>query len=224
MLPLKDEVRATFNETAAQEFFNQTEGLPYGYHNFMFGWLDTPEMNNPPIIASHFMGVLWNIVQSVDKDLSDMMFTESLNFHMGTKNLTIVELAAQASRKNMTLENVISVVEEDFWVYSGETPRDGYSYVCSAFVTALYKAGGVFGENTVQAVEFGPKDVYQLNIFNDKAERPEVCIKADPSLPYCQIGGKYRIELPGFSTIAPYNNMNENCPSMAPEYFRPDGC
>ena len=41
-LPLNAEARARFNETAAQEFFNQTEGLPYGYHNFLFGWVDTP--------------------------------------------------------------------------------------------------------------------------------------------------------------------------------------
>jgi hypothetical protein len=39
-LSLTKEARANFNETAAQNFFFKTEGLPYGFHNFMFGWID----------------------------------------------------------------------------------------------------------------------------------------------------------------------------------------
>jgi len=42
-LPLKPEIRAKFNEQKAIEFFQQTEGCPYGYHNFLFGWVDTAE-------------------------------------------------------------------------------------------------------------------------------------------------------------------------------------
>jgi len=30
-----------FNEKAANEWFYETEGLPYGYHNFLYGWMDT---------------------------------------------------------------------------------------------------------------------------------------------------------------------------------------
>ncbi len=36
--------------------------------------------------------------------------------------------------------------------------------------------------------------------------------------------GKYVTVLKDVSTITPYNNMNERCPSMPPEYFRPKGC
>lgn len=36
--------------------------------------------------------------------------------------------------------------------------------------------------------------------------------------------GKHLMELPGFSTIEPYDHMNENCPSKAPAYERPHGC
>jgi len=39
---MKAEVRAKFNVTAAAEFFKSVEGVPYGYHNFLFGWLDIP--------------------------------------------------------------------------------------------------------------------------------------------------------------------------------------
>jgi len=76
----------------------------------------------------------------------------------------------------------------------------------------------------INAVEFTPKDIYQLNIFNDTAVLPEKCKQADPSLPYCQILGKYRLELNGYSTVEPYEHMNEVCPSLYPDYIRPDGC
>ena len=37
VLPLSEESRKKFNQTAAEEFFKKVEGLPYGYHNFLFG-------------------------------------------------------------------------------------------------------------------------------------------------------------------------------------------
>jgi len=32
------------------------------------------------------------------------------------------------------------------------------------------------------------------------------------------------MQFPNMNIIAPYYKMNERCPSLAPEYFRPDGC
>lgn len=39
----------------------------------------------------------------------------------------------------MTFGELIAIPENDDWVYS-----DGKSMVCSSFVTAIYKAGGLF--------------------------------------------------------------------------------
>lgn len=36
--------------------------------------------------------------------------------------------------------------------------------------------------------------------------------------------GTHRMELDGYNTIDPYEHMNERCPSLAPDYFRPDDC
>lgn len=36
--------------------------------------------------------------------------------------------------------------------------------------------------------------------------------------------GTHRIELEGYNSVEPYENMNERCPSIPPEYIRPDGC
>ena len=66
--------------------------------------------------------------------------------------------------------------EQDGWIYSGKEPRDGLSYVCSAYVTALYKAGGLFGDLEINATEFTPKDVYQMDIFDTEFTRPEICV------------------------------------------------
>ena len=40
-LSLTQSARSRFNETAAKEFFFRTEGLPYGFHNFLYGWIDS---------------------------------------------------------------------------------------------------------------------------------------------------------------------------------------
>lgn len=38
--------------------------------------------------------------------------------------------------------------------------------VCSSFVIAIYKAGGLFGDLNIQATEFTPRDIYQLNFWD----------------------------------------------------------
>ncbi len=63
-----------------------------------------------------------------------------------------------------------------------------------------------------------------MNIFDINYKVPEKCLKNDPSLPYCQIMGTYLMELPGYATIQPYPQMAERCPTMIPDFFRPDGC
>lgn len=70
------------------------------------------------------------------------------------------------------------------------------------------------------------KDAYTLSFFENNMTRlPKWCNDGDTvKLPFCQITGKYRMELPGYNTIAPYPHMAESCPSMPPDYFRPKYC
>lgn len=117
------------------------------------------------------------------------------------------------------MNEVFAMVEKDEWYYS-----DGYSMVCSSFVVAMYKASGMLGDLNIQATEFGPKDLTQMNVFMKTYDRPQVCVDADPDLPYCQLLGKYRMTLDGVSSIELYDHMNEDCPSIAPKFLRPDGC
>ena len=60
----------------------------------------------------------------------------------------------------------------------------------------FYKAGGLFDGMDVQVTKFRPKDIYQLDIFGKEYKRPNDCVLADPDLPYCQIMGNLRIDLP----------------------------
>lgn len=223
-MPLNAETRAKFNEEAAQEFFFQTEGLPYGYHNFLYGWVDTAEDNWPPIIPQFGVGIVFSILEKVMPETTYIFFTEALNKRLGTENKNIAEITMLAAEQNMGIDDVMAMVERDGWEYTGEEPRDGLSYVCSAYVAALYKAAGLFGDMAIQATEFTPRDVYSLNFFDLDFERPEVCVTADPSLPYCQLLGKYTMTLPGYSTVEPYPNMNESCTINWPDYTRDDGC
>jgi hypothetical protein len=148
------------------------------------------------------------------------LILEALNKRLEMSGSSFSEVVAEANRRGMTIDQVFAMPERDGWIYS-----DGPSYVCSCFVVGLWKAAGLFGDMNIHATEFTPRDIYQLNFFNKNPELPEQCKRADPNLPYCQILGKYQLELPAeFGTIEPYSHMNERCPSEGPDYFKPAYC
>eukprot|EP00744_Colponema_vietnamica_P002476 GILI01003875.1.p2 GENE.GILI01003875.1~~GILI01003875.1.p2 ORF type:complete len:573 (+),score=211.74 GILI01003875.1:60-1778(+) len=219
ILPLKPEIRAKFDNEAAVRAYKEVGGLPYGYHNFLFGWIDTPRENLPAYLSPEIFGVLFPVIDKLLPQVMSIFFNEAINLRLGTKGLNTVELMAELDRRNIKLEEAIAMVEQDEWVYS-----DGHSLVCSVFATYIYKASGILGDINVMHTEFTPRDVYSLNIFDNSFNRAQKCADADPDLPYCQILGKYKLTLPGYSTIQPYSHMAEKCPSMGPDYFRPEGC
>lgn len=148
-----------------------------------------------------------------------------MNKRLGTEGLNMKGIAAAAADKNMSVQDVMAMPEQDGWIYTGLEPRDGEAYVCSAFTAAVWKAGGMFGDFTVNATEWTPRDMYMADFFDKNFKRPQQCIDADPTLPYCQLIGKYRIDIQKeWSLVKPYSHMNEQCPSVTPLYVRPDGC
>jgi hypothetical protein len=46
-VPLSDENRAKFNETAANEFIDTMLGIDYGYEVMLMGWIDSVKDNLP---------------------------------------------------------------------------------------------------------------------------------------------------------------------------------
>lgn len=195
------------------------EGYPYGYHNFIYTWIDTKDQNLPYLIPSEFVPIAFDIVGSLLPSAIDSIALEGINLRLGTSGLNMKQLTEEAAQRNMTITDVMAMPEQDSWIYS-----DGPSYVCSCFVVAIWKEAGVLDDMELNANEFTPKDVYELDVFNTTAVLPEQCTRADPDLPYCQILGKYKYTLPTYSTITPYPHMNEHCPSEGPDYIRTEGC
>lgn len=74
-LPLSDEMRKKFNETAAVEYFKEVQGLPYGYHNFLYGWIDTPNDNWPRVLPKGLVPIAFSIIEKYDKNLTDTFFS-----------------------------------------------------------------------------------------------------------------------------------------------------
>lgn len=222
-MPLSPEARAKFDVKAAQKFFEDLEGTAYGYHNFLFGWIDTPALNYPPLLPAGLVPIAFAVVEEFSPSTVDIFLNQALNHRLNTTGLNLNQIATAAAAQNKSVEDLMAEVEVEGWQYTGLTPRDGSSYVCSAFVAAMYKAGGLLPQS-INGPELTPRDVYSLKIYDSNFPRPAECVEADPELPYCQILGKYRMVHPGWNTIEPYDHMDETCPTMAPDYLRPDGC
>lgn len=170
------------------------------------------------------MAIMWSLVEDIKPTLAYNMFTQALNKRLNVENKNISEIAELAAQQNMSVLDVMGMPEQDGWEYTGLGPNDGRAWVCSAYVTAIYKAAGMFDDMDINSTEFATMDVYIMKLFDTTTPLPDACVAADPDLPYCQLKGKYRIELPYYNTIEPYEHMFETCDMNFPSYKRDEGC
>nr|GMC76545.1 inositol-1,4,5-trisphosphate 5-phosphatase [Ipomoea batatas] len=157
---------------------------------------------------------IWNQVQPAN---AANVWNEGFNKRLGTEGLGFAEILDELHRRGSCFAQILPIPEKDDWVYS-----DGKSTSCAAFVLGMYKEAGLFGplSSLIQI-----KDAYSLRFFEeDKNRLPKWCNDPYKLLPFCQILGKYLMELPGYNSMEPYAHMNERCPSMPPKYRRPVGC
>ncbi|XP_047971053.1 uncharacterized protein LOC125214188 [Salvia hispanica] len=223
LLPLHPEVRARFDVDAAWKYAKSMSGRPYGYHNLIFSWIDTTSDNYPTPLDAHLVASVMTVWNQMQPAYAAKMWNEALNKRLGTQNFTLSEILVEVEKRKSSFGQLLAIPEQDNWVY-----EDGRSTSCVAFVFEMYKEAGVFGKlaSSTQATEFTIKDAYSLKIFESNSSRlPTWCNNGDSvKLPFCQIRGKYRMELPGYNTMDPYPHMNERCPSLPPNYDRPSGC
>ena len=222
LLPIREEYRNKFDNAKAMEWFeNEVEGLNYGFHNFISTWIDTVDKNFPFIATSEIVEFLFSLVSKVYPPASDLIITENINIRVGKQNLTFQQAVAEAARQGKSLEQLLAEPEKEGIKYS-----DGLNYVCSCFVVAYWKHGGLFGDLDLSPNEFGPRDIYMLDIFDKNVTRPQECIDDNPDLPYCQVMGRFILDLEegAYSSIKPYAHMNERCSSQGPDFIREEGC
>eukprot|EP01104_Vermistella_antarctica_P018299 TRINITY_DN6729_c0_g1_i1.p1 TRINITY_DN6729_c0_g1~~TRINITY_DN6729_c0_g1_i1.p1 ORF type:complete len:594 (+),score=131.47 TRINITY_DN6729_c0_g1_i1:185-1966(+) len=219
------------DDDAAVEFFNDAEGLPYGFHNYLFGWLDTlglvdnvPTPANPELLVTMF-----SLIDRIDPSLADLMWGQALNKRLHTVNLTMADIFEECEARNTTIYDLISIPEIDGWEYS-----DGRSMVCDVFVVSLFKAAGVFGNisSAVNAVEFTPRDSLEIEVYEPTWTMPSECVSNNVPCPagapcqgWCQMLGPYVLDLTdGFNSLPPYAHSFEHCPGLPPKYERPSDC
>jgi len=146
--------------------------------------IDTPRDNFPLDLSSELLHCGFSIADRVAPALADKIWNQAFNFRLGTKGLRTIDLIELAHTRNISFINILDMVEMDEWVYS-----DGYSMVCDVFVCRMYKEGQLFGDMTdqFQCAELANYLVYAMKIFDGNYQRPQECVEADPSSPFCQV-------------------------------------
>jgi len=219
-MPLKQEYRDMFNEEAVIEWFNSVEGMPYGFETFLFGWIDTPDASYPPVMDPEYLAAFFAFFEKdVSEKAANNMYTPGMNWRLGTNGLNVSEIALVVAERGLNFADLHAIVEQDYTWYG-----DHYAFTCSGFVTALYKKAGLFGNLTINGVEWTPRDIYQSVLIDPSPVVPEDCKALDPENPFCQIMGRFRMQFPGISSVPLYSHMNEHCPSEPPLYLRTPGC
>lgn len=100
---------------------------------------------------------------------------DALNQRLGKEGLFYDGIWEELYRRDMTLEDLIKIPENDKWKYN--TPSGLKSQLtCSSFATKMLQMGGVIPLTDIQATEFTPKDLYELNIY-DTNRFPPICLK-----------------------------------------------
>jgi hypothetical protein len=221
IFPLSPENQKKFNETAALEFFKSVEGHPYGFSNFIFGWIDGAH-NYPPPLSNQLIATVFALVDRLYPTGANIIYLDGLNLRLEQWGLPACGdmecVIAILDAKNLSFDDLMAIPEQDNWNYP-----DGKNMVCDVFVLSMYKAGGLFGSlaSQIQATEQTPRDSYMMKLYDANWKRPTACQVDD--LPWCQLLGKYLQELPYWNTVELYANMNEKCNSEPTKYERCPG-
>jgi hypothetical protein len=62
--------------------------------------------------------IAFNVIESIDASISDMLLGDLLNMRFGTVGLDLTQLADVAAAANLTFAQAVSIPEQDDWVYS----------------------------------------------------------------------------------------------------------
>ena len=103
------------------------------------------------------------IMKRLNQTYYSDILTQGLNnrlFGTTAKNLTTWECYVEAYKRNMTIADLITMPELDYWSYDFPHFRKGPSMVCDVFVSRMWVEGGLFGDVHFNTGEFTNLDIY----------------------------------------------------------------
>jgi hypothetical protein len=126
-VPLSEEARARYDEQKVSDYFKSVEGFDYGFKTLVFGWLDTPSANFPCLPPDYSSNCLtWELLEPlmgvIDRhipQIGDMIWNPGMAMRMGVPDtLRTADLFKVADDKGMQSVDLISIPEQDTWMYN----------------------------------------------------------------------------------------------------------
>jgi len=79
-----------------------TPPYPYGYHNFIFGWVDTETMNFPAMLSGELVAPVFSIIEMISSEAAYEVYTAALNMRVNSAqyNWTVPEIAQYLYENN----------------------------------------------------------------------------------------------------------------------------
>jgi len=125
LLPLAPEWKAKWDEEKAYNWFKTVEGSPYGYANFLFGFIDTPNDNFPQVMDQNswfnFISIL-NSFPDIGPKLVDFVWSRALSKRLGfgDESLTWTQIIEESTKRGLELGELMSMPEQEEWLYDGK--------------------------------------------------------------------------------------------------------
>lgn len=248
LLPLANHSSGAFDENKFWKWFETVEGMPYGYHVMLMSFLDTAPNKNLPapmtdqVVANSYLE-LDNLVKHDNVSIGSNMYAliiEGINHRLGLNckgDGALACVSTELVQRNMTYSQATAIPEDDSWRYDADPAtgfKGNFSMMCSAFVANSLKVGLSSIWPKLNSHEFTPKDVYQLQIFNNgRTESPrfdnQSCagglIEDEAGNgAYCQLLGPWKLPLNEYNTVPVTVHMNEKCAAQWPNYTTDRPC
>jgi hypothetical protein len=248
-VPLSEAARATFNETAALAWFESVEGLEYGYHSLLWGWVDTQKDNYPCLPPDYSRCLEWDFLEVggaavCDKACAGWVRRLNPSVLLGQVAFALLDRHVPAIADLLWIDafnlrlGTQNLRTAELWqetssqgMTSAELPtlveQDSFMY----HTTRYNSSNPVKGRSMVCCVFVCSvwKAAGVFESIGNELNCGELTNYDDYSLKifrgdYVQIAGDYGLYLNDFRTRDMYEHMDEKCPSLPPKYERPDHC
>ncbi len=75
----------------------------------MFGWIDTPKDNYPPVLDPDFVYAGFSWLERIYEYPINRIMTQALNKRLGVKDKTLSEIGSLMAKKNLTFGDLMAI-------------------------------------------------------------------------------------------------------------------